>query len=438
MRVIFVLGSVNECLWGFILLPLTIFVGAVLLCRCGGLKFFKFHKIFKIAFSKSGNNGVSPFGAMCTALSGTMGIGNIAGVGTAIALGGCGAVFWMTVSAFLCMALKFSEVALAVEYRSETDKGFRGGLFYIIENALPKIRPLGVVFAVLTVMCSAGTGGVSQSGSAAAAMESAFGVPKWQTGAVIGLVCLILLSVSAMLLSKIEAAVIPILTLMFTGGCVAVIISAESSVFDAVFEILSDAFDFKSVFGGVGGFAVSSALRYGVSRGVFTNEAGMGSAPIVHSETSADPLKQGCLGIIEVLTDTVIMCPITALAIICTDSHRLCGVSPVNFTQAAFSSVFGRSGTAFVAIASLLFAIGSSVGWSFYGRRASEYLFGSRRFTAVYCVLFCVITAFGACLPELQIFELADILNGLMMLPSLFVLMILSKRAGDIAKGLKK
>lgn len=429
--------TVNLYFWGALLLPLTLFSGVLLTARCGFFQFTKFFKIIKTAFSKSNGRGVSPFGAMCTALSGTMGIGNIAGVGTAIALGGCGSVFWMTVSAFLCMAIKFSEVALAVKYRESTGGEWRGGLMYIINSAIPALRPLGFIFAALTAVSSVGTGGVSQSGCAAAAVQSAFGLPKWASGAIIGGICLLILCCSAHRLSNIAAKAVPLLSAMFVLGCCCVIAVNFSEMPAALREIISDAFNFRSAAGGAAGFAVSSALRYGVSRGIFTNEAGMGSAPIIHSEAAADPLKQGCLGVVEVLLDTVIMCPITALAVICSGAHRLCGVSPVNFTMAAFGSAFGSIGVRFVALSTLMFAVGSCVGWSFYGRRCCEYLFGTKRSVRIYSLVFCAVTAAGACLPELQIFEMSDIFNGLMMLPNLIVLVILSKEAGYQAKRLK-
>lgn len=418
------LTEINFLFWTAVLLPLTLIASVYLTVKCRFFQFLKFKKIIKTAFSRGENTkGTSPFGAMCIALSGTMGIGNIAGVGTAIALGGVGAIFWMVVGAFLCMILKFSEVVLAMKYRD----GTRGGLMYVIRERLPKLYPLGVAFAILTVVSSVGTGGITQSGASATAMKSVFGTPKILTGIVFGAVVLLMLTVGASKLSKIAGTVVPILSAVFILGCIFVIIRNCSQIPRALGDIFSSAFNMKSASGGTAGFLLSNSLRYGISRGIFTNEAGMGTAPIVHASAQSTPLKQGCLGIFEVFFDTVVMCPITALAIITTRSHLLCGVSPVNFTLSAFSSVFGRSGEMFVALSTLFFGVLAGVGWSFYGKCCCKFLFKTNKSVMIYSMLFCIFTAIGACIPELQIFELADILNGLMMLPNLLVILILAE-----------
>ena len=417
------ISTVNYFFWTYLLLPLTLFTSGYLTVKCRFFQFFKLKTIFKTAFSHNKNlKGTSPFGAMCVALSGTMGIGNIAGVGTALALGGVGAIFWMVVGAFLCMILKFSEVVIAMNYR----EGDRGGLMYVIANRLPKLYPLGVAFALLTVFSSVGTGGITQSGASAVAMQSVFGTPKIITGIIFGAVVLIMLTFGANKLSKIAGAVVPILSGAFILGCLFVIMRNYTQIPLAIKDIFSSAFNFKSVSGGTTGFLLSNSVRYGISRGIFTNEAGMGTAPIVHASAQSTPFKQGCLGIFEVFFDTVVMCPITALAIITTGSHLLCGVSPVNFTMYAFTSVFAQSGQMFVALSTLFFGILASVGWSYYGKCCCKFLFKTNTSVRIYCVLFCVFTSLGACIPELSIFEVADILNGLMMLPNLIVTLLLS------------
>ncbi len=429
------LTQINAVVWNYILLPITLLSAVILTIKCRFFQFTKPIKIFKTAFSQSDTkSGVSPFGAMCTALSGTMGIGNVAGVGTALALGGAGAIFWMVVSAFLCMAIKFGEVAMAVEHRTPSENGWRGGLMYVIESVAPRFRAVGIAFAVVTVVASVGTGGISQSGAAATGMQSAFGISKWLTGVLIGAVCLWLILAPSGLIAKLSAVAVPICGGIYLVGCGAVLFLRSSEILPSVSQILSGFGNAFSISGGVSGFAVSRAVQYGVSRGIFTNESGMGSSPIVHSEAAANPLKQGCFGILEVFFDTVVMCPITALCILATGSDRLCGVSPVNYTMSAFNCVFGQTGSGFVAVASLFFAVGAAVGWSFYGKRASEYL-GLP--TKIYAVIFCVVTAVGATLPEMQLFEIADLFNAMMMLPNLCVLICCANQVSLIAKRLK-
>ena len=429
------LAFFNSQFWSYILLPITLISCVILGVKFGFFKFSKIFKIIKTAFSKNEkSSGVSPFGALCIALSGTMGVGNIAGVGVAIALGGAGSIFWLVVCAFLCLPLKFAEVSLASHYKTCKKDGFRGGLMYVIENAFPKFRPLGIFFCVLLIISSVGTGGISQSGSAGVMLDGAFGLPKIVTGVMLGGVCFVLMCSKTAKLSKFSSVFVPALSAVFIIGCVAVIFANFAKLPDALREIFDYAFDFDATFGGLSGFTVSSAVRYGLSRGIFTNETGMGTAPIVHSEANSTPEKQGAMGVVEVIFDTVIMCPIVALAIITSGVHRTCEISPINFTAEAFGSVFGAMGESFVALATLLFAVGAVVGWGFYGKRAVEYLCKSKSATYVYAVVFCTLTALGATIPELDIFNLADIFNGLMMLPNIAVAMTLKKRATEIAR----
>ncbi len=430
----------NEQLWGFPLLTLLLITGVYLTLKT---HFFQFTHFFCMLRETLGSlfrrdqpkTGVSPFAAMSAALSGTMGTGNIAGVGTAIALGGAGALFWMWISAFLCMLIKFAEVALAVQYREQDKNGeYRGGPMYVIRHALPRLRPFAILFCICTICASFGIGNAAQAQAMAQGLQTAVHIPPLLTGLVAAGLCAAVIFGSARRITACTAKLVPFMTLFYFAGAAILLFINRQQLWPAICEIFSQAFSFPAVSGGAAGFTISRCIRYGVSRGVFTNEAGMGSAPIVHASAENAPKKQGYWGMLEVFLDTIVMCTLTGLTILSSGVHNGCNTDPLNYTLAAFSAGFGPAGAVFIAVSIALFAFGAMIGWSFYGASCCRFLFRRKAAVLLYRLLFCGCILLGAAGPAAAIFELSDILNGLMAIPNLLTLLLLGKQVRAICR----
>ncbi|MBQ2677068.1 MAG: sodium:alanine symporter family protein [Clostridia bacterium] len=434
------LGQINEFIWGSVLLTLMLIVGLLLTFKTRFLQFTHIGRMFKETvgqlFCKSNHkNGVSPFEAMSTALSGTMGTGNIVGVGAALVLGGAGALFWMVISAFLCMILKFSEVALSVQFREKDCSGqWQGGPMYYIKNGLPKLYPLATVFCVATLLASFGIGNAAQVGAMTASLQDTFSISPIIIGIATALTTALVIFGGVKRITGFTAKLVPFMTAFYFIGAVYVLIRNRSMLIPALYEVLTDAFDFSSVSAGVLGFGVSRSLRYGVSRGVFTNEAGMGSAPIVHATANNTPTAQGYWGMFEVFLDTVVMCTLTGLVILTSGVLNSCPKSGLNLTADAFSTVFGKLGGVFVCISVVLFAFGAIIGWSYYGLSCCRFLFKSSLSGTLYKIMFCIAIVISSVFSADIIFELSDTLNAFMALPNLIALIFLSPELIHIIK----
>ena len=379
---------------------------------------------------RESKGGISPFQAVSTALAGTMGTGNIAGVATAITAGGPGAIFWMWVSALFGMMTKYAEVALAVQYRITGPGGeHKGGPMYYMEKGLG-MKPLAAVFAALCVAASFGIGNMAQSNSIAESAYAAAGVPPILTGTAVAAVVGFVVVGGVKRIGKVAEAIIPFLSILYTGACLYVLYCNWGQIPAAFSLIFHSAFHPVAAMGGGLGYGVSQAVRLGVARGVFSNEAGLGSAPIAHGAADAkSPRVQGMWGIVEVFLDTILCCTLTTLVILTAEEGKLwrCGLDGAQLTTAAFGVVMGDLSGYLVAFCMLFFALASMLGWCFYGEKALEYLFPhSGRAIGIYRFGFIALAVVGACVRVEEIWNLSDLLNGLMAVPNLIALALLS------------
>lgn len=378
------------------------------------------------------SGGVSPFAAMCTALAATVGTGNIAGVATALTLGGPGAVFWLWVSAFVGMMTAFAENTLGMLYRERgRDGGWHGGPMLYLKNGLHSSKLAGA-FALFCVLASFGIGNMSQCNSIAQGLSGSFGAPSGIVGGVTAFLLGAVLLGGLKRLSRVTETLVPFMALFYMGGVAVVLWVHRAALPHAFAQILSLAFDTRAGAGGVLGYGMMQAIRAGVSRGVFSNEAGLGSSVMVHTAADAkEPCEQGMWAVFEVFFDTIVMCSVTAFVILTSgvydvNRYALASGTPLleqlttgaQLTAQAFSTVFGRFGGGFIAVSLALFAFSTLLGWSYYGQRAAAYLFGEG-VVPVYKVLFVAASAAGCMMRLEPVWALSDTFNGLMALPNL-------------------
>lgn len=425
---------ISKILWGPGMVFLLLFVGIFYTVILKGFQFTNakdiFSKTIGSLFKKKdkSHGGISPFAAISTALAGTIGTGNIAGVATAIVSGGPGSIFWMWVSGFIGMITKYAEVVLAMKYRITKNGEFCGGPMYYIEKGTG-MKWLGVIFAILCILVSFAMGAAVQSNSISDSIQLAFGVSKPAVGVIIAAICGFAIIGGSRRIVKVTEFVVPFITIFYIGGCVFFLFVKASQIPNAFAEIFCDAFNFKSAGGGILGFGVSRAMRFGISRGIFTHEAGLGAASIAHSASSEkESAVQGMWGIFEVFFDTILICTITALVIL---TSGVSGADGSVLTALSFSTVFGDFGIYFIAIAITFFATASILGWAFYGQRALEYISESS-LADRFLKIFFILSVFAGSIINMQsMWDISDILNGLIALPNLAALIIL---APDVVK----
>jgi len=425
-----VLNSASGIIWGPFMLVMLLGTGIFLMI---GLKAMPWHQLvssFQLLWRgrKSTEEGdITPYQALMTALAATIGTGNIAGVATAIFLGGPGAVFWMWVTALVGMATKYSEAVLAVNYREVDEQGKHvGGPMYYIKNGLnAKWHWLGTAFAVFGMIAAFGIGNMVQSNSVADAMQTTFHVPAWVTGATITVITAIVILGGISRIATVAAKLVPFMAIAYIVGAMIIIILHIADVPAALGTIISDAFTGTAASGGFAGAAVWAAIRFGVARGVFSNEAGLGSAPIAHAAArTSDPVRQGMVGMLGTFIDTILVCSMTALVIILTGTWTS-GENGAALSTLAFESALPGVGSYIVSLGLVIFAFTTVLGWSYYGERCAEFLFGIKVILP-YRILWLIAIMLGA-LGKLEIiWLLADVLNGLMAVPNLIALVGLS------------
>ena len=399
-----------------------------------------FHKV------EAKEGSVTPVQALTTALAATVGTGNIAGVCGAIAAGGPGAIFWMWVSALFGMCTKFAEVTLAIKYRERNDKGdWVGGPMYYIKNGLGQnSKWLGAVFATFGMLAAFGIGNMTQVNTIATTVGSAItqftSLPESTLKIVYLVIGIIVAIISAMVylgglkrIGNVTEKLVPFMAVIYIVGCLIVIVTNSQHIGTVFSDIFRGAFNPSAVLGGAIGIGISQAIKKGVGRGVFSNEAGLGSAPIAHAAADTDsPVKQGLFGVFEVFADTIIICTLTALTVMCAFTGN--NAIDIPFGQAAgadlaitaFSTTFGgKASGVVVAIGLTLFALSTVLSWGLYGTRCAEFLFGSK-IIKPYQVLFCVFMVVGATMKLDLAWAIADTLNGLMAIPNLVALLLLS------------
>ena len=370
---------------------------------------------------------ITPFQAVSTALAGTMGVGNITGIAAAITLGGPGAVFWMWVSAFFGMATKYAEVLLAVRFRRKTSRGGHlGGPMYYIEEGL-RCRPLAVLFCLLCAAASFGIGNMAQTNAVAGAAEASFGLPPWATGAAMTLAAALVILGGVTRVGRVTELLIPAFSVLYILAAVLILLLRFERIPEAFRSIFSGAFGAAPVLGGAAGYTLSQAVRYGVSRGIFSNEAGLGSSPIAYAASdSSDAAGQGMWGIFEVFVDTMLVCTLTTLVIL-TSGAADEGYTGAGMSAQAFSLVLGPWGGRFIALALGFFALASLLGWAVYGERCLEYLFPGGVFSKrLYRLLYLGAAFLGSVMRLEAVWNLSDLFNALMAVPNLLAVLTLS------------
>ncbi len=424
-------SKINSLVWGPYMLVLIVGTGIYLTARTNFISIAKLGYVLKNTLFKmfdrkvAGEGEITPFQAVATALAATIGTGNIAGVATAIAIGGPGAVFWMWISALFGMATKFGEVVLAIQYREKTPDGrFVGGPMYYIEKGLG-MKWLAMIFAFFGAVAAFGIGNMVQGNSVAAAMEASFNIPTWLSGIVIAAAAAAVILGGLKRIATVTEKLVPFMAAFYIIGAIVILVIKAADIPAAFALIFSHAFSPTAAVGGFAGSTVMMAARFGVARGVFSNEAGLGSAPIAHAAATTDnPVRQGLWGIFEVFMDTLVVCSMTALSIIVTGVWQT-GETGAALTTSAFNAGLPGPGGIIVAIGVLLFAFSTILSWSYYGERCAEYLLGSK-VNMIYRVLWIPFIVIGSIGGLTVIWDIADTLNGLMAIPNLIGLLGLS------------
>lgn len=425
-----VLNRIDSIVWGPWLLILLVGTGVFLSCRLGFLQVMKLPRALKLIFfaRNKGDGDIDSFKALCTALAATVGTGNIVGVATAIKLGGPGALFWMWLAAFFGMATKFSEGCLAVKFRQVDDQGnIAGGPMYYIEMGLgKKWKPLAVAFALFGIMTAMlGSGTTTQMNAIVSSVQAGFGVSTYITCAIVTVLVAIITFGGLQSISKTASKIVPAMAVIYFIITVIFLVMNSAELPRAIGEVFSGAFNGTAAAGGFAGAGLMLTIRSGIARGLYSNESGLGSAPIVAAAAKTKwPAEQGLISMTGTFIDTIIICTLTGLTIIVSGVWT----GPTNgaeMTQAAFATTYGSLAPFILTISLTLFAFTTIIGWNYYGERCWEYLFGSKTIK-LYRLGYIAILASAVFLKLEAIWSLADIVNGLMAIPNLIALLGLS------------
>ena len=431
-RIIEIISEVNSVVngfvWGPVMLTLLIGTGLFLSFRTNFLQFRKFvyvmsHTIGSV-FKKEQHNkdasGVSAFQAVATAMAGTIGTGSIAGIATAIVSGGPGAVFWMWVSALLGMITKYSEIVLSLKYREKNEEGkWVGGPMYYIQNGLG-LKWLAAIFAVCAMLACLGTGNATQSNSISIALESTLGVSPWATGIVLCILVAAVILGGMRRIASVNEKLVPFMAVFYVAGAIVALILNIKEVPAAFALIFREAFNLKSAAGGVAGYGIMTAMHYGFARGVFSNEAGLGSAPIAHAASSTkDPVDQGLWGMFEVFFTTIIICTLSALTILTTGLWQTGEFQGAALSIASFNKIIPGIGGVIVTLGTIFFACSTILGWAYYGEVSVQYLFKNKSAVWVYRVIYVGVTLVGAIGSLDLIWSISETMNGFMAIPNL-------------------
>ncbi|MFD1204455.1 alanine/glycine:cation symporter family protein [Sporosarcina contaminans] len=421
------LDKVSGFVWGVPLLVLLVGTGIFLTFRLSFIQVrllpYSLKQIFTRKHDKKADGDISQFQALMTAMAATVGVGNIVGVATAVFMGGPGAIFWMWLAGFFGMATKYGEAILAVKYRVKDSKGkMAGGPMYYLEHGL-KQKWLGVLFAVFGALAAFGIGNGTQSKAVADVMNNTFNVPHYITGIALVVFGALVILGGIKSIGRVTAFFVPIMALFyFIAGAIVVIMNLNL-VPEAFALIFKDAFTGQAAAGG----AIGAVIRFGVARGLFSNEAGLGSAPIAAAAAKTDyPGRQALISMTQVLFDTLIICSITGVTIVMSGKWQDKSIDAGALTAEAFGSFLGSAGPLIVAIGLIFFATSTILGWSYYGEKCFQYLFPKHGFVLAYRIIFVAFIFVGAVASLDVVWALADVLNGLMAIPNLIGLLGLS------------
>ena len=423
--------AINNLVWGPPLLLLLVGTGVYFTLRLGVFQIGKLPTAFRLIFSsdQSGQGDVSSFGALCTALAATVGTGNIVGVATAITTGGPGALFWMWVAAFFGMATKYAEGFLAIKYRTKDANGQAAGgpMHYITLGMGQKWKTLAVFFAISGVLVALlGMGTFSQVNSIASSMSASFGLAPQLVSIVTAISIAFFIFGGIEKISDVSTKIVPFMAILYILASITVLALHWEQLLPTLALVFKSAFTPAAAVGGFTGATVQQSIQRGIARGVFSNESGLGSAPIAAAAAKSDnPVEQGLISMTGTFIDTLIICTLTGLTILVTGQWSVEGLAGAPLTQAAFATVFGQPGALALTLSLVLFAYTTILGWSYYGERCIEFLFGTKSILP-YRLVFVAMVALGGFLKLDLIWTIADIVNGLMALPNLIALLALS------------
>ncbi|MFI3239556.1 MAG: sodium:alanine symporter family protein [Bacteroidales bacterium] len=427
-------AEVGAFLWGF---PMVILLLGTHLFLTFRLRFPQRHifKAIKLSLQRdSGSGDISPFGSLVTALASTIGTGNIIGVSTAIALGGPGAVFWCWVTGLFGIATRYAESLLAVKYRVKTEDGSMiGGAMYMLERGL-NMKWLGVLFAIFTVIASFGIGNTVQTNSISTLLYSTIGIETYITGAVLAILIGLVILFGIKGIANTCSILVPFMAIFYIVGCIIILIVNRAALGETIQLILSSAFDFNSVAGGFAGSGIMLAMRYGVSRGLFSNEAGLGSAPIIAAAAkTSNPVRQALISSTSVFWDTVIVCALTGLVIVSSVIIH----PDINYTDGALMTKQAFSklpfGSIFLSVALISFTFSTILGWTYYSEKCIEYL-GSKKSIIYFRIVWVITIYIGSTMNLELIWGIADITNALMSIPNIIAILLLSAVAAKTSK----
>ncbi len=427
-----IVKSINGILWGYVLLFVLVGCGVFFTINLRGIQIRKFGRAFKQAFGgfslkgeKAGKEGMTSFQSLATAIAAQVGTGNLAGAATAIVSGGPGAIFWMWVSAFFGMSTIFAEAVLAQKFKREVNGQITGGPAYYLRYGLNS-KFLSSFFAVMIILALGFIGNMVQANSIGSAFQSAFNVNPLIVGIILAVVAGFIFIGGIGRIASFTEKLVPIMAAFYVLGGLIILFSMGGKTIDAFRQIFVGAFDPSAVLGGAAGVMIKDAIRYGVARGLFSNEAGMGSTPHAHAVAKVkDPTQQGLVAMVGVFIDTFIVLNITALVIIATGAN-LSGEKGIGVTQKAFEIGFGHFGLTFIAVSLLFFAFSTIIGWYFFAEANVKYLFGDKGLTP-FRVLVLLFIVLGTVLHVELVWELADMFNGVMVIPNVIGIVGLAK-----------
>jgi len=422
-----IVATLSSWVWGPPMLTLLLGTGLYLTILLKGMQFRALPLAFKLIFHKDHHHegDISHFAALMTALAATVGIGNIVGVATAITLGGPGAVFWMWMTGLVGMATKYAEAVLAVKYREKGPHGMRGGPMYYLANGAG-LPWLGTLFAIFTACAAFGIGNMTQANATAKIFESTFHIAPLTTGWILMILTGLVILGGIRSIGKFTSFLVPFMIVGYVVSALVVLAMNIDRIPHAFSLIFYHAFNPIAATGGFVGATIAAAMRYGIARGVFSNESGLGSAPIAAAAARTnDPVKQALVSMTQTFIDTLVVCTMTALIILTANSWTQ-GVNASELTSASIAETLGETGRIIVAVATALFAYSTLIGWNYYGEKAIEYLFGSRAI-ATYRVLFTAAVIVGATTSLEFVWNFSDLANGLMAIPNLIGLLLLAK-----------
>jgi AGCS family alanine or glycine:cation symporter len=420
--------ALNGYVWGGPMIVLLMGTGLLLTILTGFVQFTRLGTSLREVLGKvftrgRGAGSVTPFQAVATALASTVGVGNIAGVATAIFLGGPGALFWLWISGILGMCTKYAEIVVALHYREQDEAGvMRGGAMYTLKKlGLPWA---GGVFALLTSLAAFGIGNMVQANSVAESLNASFGIPHFHTGLILMVLTAVVILGGIKRIGEFTSVLVPFMAVVYLGGGLIIVIMHADRLPAALSLVFDGAFTGTAATGGFAGSTVMLALRYGIARGLFSNEAGLGSAPMVHAAAQTDhPVRQGLYGIFEVFVDTILICTMTGLVILVTDTWTSGATGAALSAKAFETGLPGTWGHVIVTVGVVLFSYSTLIGWSFYGETGIVYLLGARA-AVPYRLLWLVFIYLGAIGQLHVVWDVADTLNGLMALPNLAALLL--------------